>query len=659
VGADIVGDGQLNDTKLNPVDANEAVALHTVRVSIVVPVRNRGDSLLRTLETLILQDFPANDYEVVVCDDGSTEDLTKTLMPFVSGPVLVRLERQPPLGPAAARNLGIRKSYAPVLIFIDSDVQADLALVRLLVDALHAHPAWMGAEAALHPIGKQNGILWDAPSSTDGGRYHTAAIAYRRDALLAVGGFDEEFKLPACEDVDLAVRVLKLGPIGFVRDAKAWHPRRKVTALTHWRWRQHWRYEAILAVRHGILTFPGRPTGPLPRLRVALSAVATLPAGRLLAAWRSFADTPAAAFLAALYALLDVFCAFWVLPSVLFRRIPKQRGYLDRSALARARRRRFAVVVGAHRTYATLESCLRGFRALVRDPADLIFVDNASDGRALSHWAKNRFPDITLITLSEDRLFCASYNAGIRYALERDYDFVLIANADTEVVNTGFVADLIEAMERHPRAAFVGPLVYYRDLGVVQTTCLRFPSLLRRLLVWLPYRLFPRMVSRQPTYEHQVEFLNGVCLLCRVQALREIGLMDETFGGYVEDTDWSWRARQRGWNSVFTPVPSLIHHEESRGYEHHSLKSFLLKRNTVYWLLKVGKCRTARGYAECAIALASLRAWLSLNREKRQAHREFVQRLQEVYCRLLAREAMGPWYGPPLNGPVSDGKWSW
>jgi GT2 family glycosyltransferase len=205
-------------------------------------------------------------------------------------------------------------------------------------------------------------------------------------------------------------------------------------------------------------------------------------------------------------------------------------------------------------------------------------------------------------------------------------------------------------MGRHPRAAFVGPLVYYRNLGTVQTTCLRFPSLARSALLWLPYRLFPRAVSRQPAREHEVEFLNGVCVLCRIQALREIGLMDETFGAYVEDTDWSWRARQLGWKSVFTPVPSLIHHEEPYGYEHHSFKSFLLKRNTVRWLLKAGRRRSARGYAMAAIALANFRALATSSGEERQVRRDFARKLQAVYRRLLAGETLGPWYGPPLDG---------
>jgi GT2 family glycosyltransferase len=296
-----------------------------------------------------------------------------------------------------------------------------------------------------------------------------------------------------------------------------------------------------------------------------------------------------------------------------------------------------AVVVAAHRHYPTLELCLRGFREIVAFGADLIFVDNGSGG-VLADWVGRRFPDITILTLGENRLFCGGYNAGIRCALERCYEYVLIANADTEVVNPAFLIHLVDAMERHPQAAFVGPLVYHRRPGTVQTTCLRFPSLLRSLLVWLPFRMLPRAVFRQGTRECEADFLNGVCVLCRAQALRQIGLMDETFGAYVEDTDWGWRARTLGWKSVFIPVPSIVHHEKRHGYEHYSRKSFLLKRNTVYWFVKVGRRGSARGYAAAAVILARCRALAAAKREAREEHRDFACRLHDVYRRFLSGE---------------------
>lgn len=298
-------------------------------VSVVVPVRNRPELLAQALSSLISQDFPAERLEIVVCDDGSTDDIASVTSGHESSFPLVRLLRQPAVGPAAARNLGVRATESQIVVFVDSDVIADRRMLTQLVKALDDHPEWQGAEAALKPIGNQNGILWDAPDSSNGGHYHTAAIAYRRAALIAAGGFDEAFELPACEDVELAMRILSLGKIGFVADAIAWHPRRPVTARTHWRWRRHWYYEMILAVRYGILAFPGKPCGNWPRLRLALAAVATLPAGRLLAAIARLRREPAAATRASFYAMLDVVCGVAVLPKILWAAVPPRRNYLE------------------------------------------------------------------------------------------------------------------------------------------------------------------------------------------------------------------------------------------------------------------------------------------------------------------------------------------
>jgi len=300
---------------------------------------------------------------------------------------------------------------------------------------------------------------------------------------------------------------------------------------------------------------------------------------------------------------------------------------------------RTAVVVSAHRPYPTLDSCLSGFLRIVDRHEDLIFVDNGSSvslGRSVS----GMFPGITVINLSQNGLFCAGYNAGIRIALEEDYDFVLIVNADTEVVNHAFVGDLLEAARRWPRAAFLGPLVYYRNRETIQNTRLHFPSVARSTATWLPWRLSRSLLRHSPLREEPVEFLNGVCVLCRCAALRNFGLMDEQYGGYAEDADWSWRAHAMGWSSVFVPVAGIIHHEEQEGYEHYSFKSFLLKRNTVFWFLKTGHRFSAFAYAFASICLACLRVLT--------AGSDSVRRQSWKFLRCLIRSYQGMIFGDRL-----------
>lgn len=300
-----------------------------IDISIIIPVRNRKELLSTCLERFLGQDIGKECFEIVVCDDGSTEDIASVVVRFQPGPPTVRLFRQPPLGPAAARNLGIRESFAPIIVFSDSDVFPDQTMVRTLAAALNRNPEWVGAEAKIESVELKSNPLWDGPACQSGGRYHTAAIAYRRNAIIAAGGLDETFKMPACEDVDLAVHLMKKGLIGFVPEARVFHPARLRTLQTHWHWRGHWKYVMILAKRYGFLAFPGHLAGRFPRLRVALAAVLTLPGGRFIEGINCVRDNPLSGMLACLYAIFDVFCGLCALPTILFAAVPERRSYLD------------------------------------------------------------------------------------------------------------------------------------------------------------------------------------------------------------------------------------------------------------------------------------------------------------------------------------------
>jgi glycosyltransferase involved in cell wall biosynthesis len=300
------------------------------RASIVIPVYNRAELLYKCLCSLIAQDMISKDFEILVCDDGSAEDMESVIKKFQLGYPIVRLFRQPRRGPAAARNLGIRASTAPIIIFLDSDVVPDKALVYHLVTALERNQQWLGAEGRIEPFGNNRGPLWDAPTCNNGGRYQTAVIAYRRKALITAGGFDEAFRLPACEDVELAYRVLMKGLIGFVTEAIVYHPTRRITLNTYWNWRRFWKYVMILAKRYGFLAFPGRSAGRFPRLRVAFSAIVTLPGGRFINACKHIKCNLKEGLLAGFYALFDGLCGLCVLPDILFASVPPRRNYLEK-----------------------------------------------------------------------------------------------------------------------------------------------------------------------------------------------------------------------------------------------------------------------------------------------------------------------------------------
>ena len=309
-----------------PMNSHSSAALST----IVIPVFNRGDLLRGVLEGLTKQSLPTSSFEVLVCDDGSTESLAPVVADYSDALPHLQHLRQPNKGPAAARNLGIVHAQTDVILFLDSDVVPGHDVVRGLTAALLHHSEWQGAEARLEPTGGEDSFGWDAPRSDTGGHYHTAGIAYRKTVLEEIGGLDENFSRAACEDVELAYRVLQHGPIGFVPDAVVYHPRRRRTAASCWKARKNWRYVQLLACRHGFLGWPGNKTTS-PRLRTAVCAAITLPAGRVIEALRRVPVAPADAFRGLALAAIDWLGGLVMVPTILLAPVPPHRSQVGPS----------------------------------------------------------------------------------------------------------------------------------------------------------------------------------------------------------------------------------------------------------------------------------------------------------------------------------------
>ena len=108
-----------------------------VKVSVIIPCFNRGDLLRRALESVAAQTMP--DFEVIVGDDGSTEDLTKVV--YAVGDARVRIaRRQVNGGIGAGRNVAVAEARAPMLSFLDSDDEWLPGILEAQLAMLAAHP---------------------------------------------------------------------------------------------------------------------------------------------------------------------------------------------------------------------------------------------------------------------------------------------------------------------------------------------------------------------------------------------------------------------------------------------------------------------------------------------------------------------------------------
>jgi N-acetylglucosaminyl-diphospho-decaprenol L-rhamnosyltransferase len=213
-------------------------------------------------------------------------------------------------------------------------------------------------------------------------------------------------------------------------------------------------------------------------------------------------------------------------------------------------------VVVSYNALPWIERCLESVRGY-----ETIVVDHGStDGTV--ELVRERFPEARLIQ-QENKGLGAGSNTGMRVA---SGDYYLLLNSDAWAVGDA-VEQLTAFAESRPDAAVVGPKLLNPD-GSLQRSVRGFPTLWRLATEYFFLRkLAPRTRALNAFYGarfghdevREAEFLMGACLLVRRQAADTVGLFDEDFFMFSEETDWCYRFRQAGWNVLFYPGAEFVH----------------------------------------------------------------------------------------------------
>jgi GT2 family glycosyltransferase len=173
------------------------------------------------------------------------------------------------------------------------------------------------------------------------------------------------------------------------------------------------------------------------------------------------------------------------------------------------------------------------------------------------------FPRVKLIANADNRGFSTANNQAIAVAQGR---YVLLLNSDTIVLDSA-IEKTVAFADRYPDTAVAGCRVLNPDRSL-QITCFMFPSLLNWFLhsTYLS-QLFPRsrffgrerMTWWARNDEREVDVVTGCYMLVRREAINQVGMMDERFFMYAEETDWCFRFIANGWKNRFTPDAEIIH----------------------------------------------------------------------------------------------------
>jgi len=188
---------------------------------------------------------------------------------------------------------------------------------------------------------------------------------------------------------------------------------------------------------------------------------------------------------------------------------------------------------------------------------EVIVVDNGTRDGSREE-VKKVFPSARLIENEKNFGFAKAANQGLQKASGR---YALLLNPDTQVEN-GAIERLVSFMDAHSDVGVAGAQLLNAD-GTKQNSIANFPSLgtellNKSLLRWLFPKKFPGK-GRNYSEPIEVDSVIGACMMVRRDTLDQVGLLDEDYFLFLEETDWCYRMKKAGWKIYHVPQAEIYH----------------------------------------------------------------------------------------------------
>jgi len=210
--------------------------------------------------------------------------------------------------------------------------------------------------------------------------------------------------------------------------------------------------------------------------------------------------------------------------------------------------------------------------------------------------------EIKIIYNKENLGFSGGNNVGIKYALEKRADYILLLNNDT-IVSRDFLNKLVEAGESNKKFGILGPKIYFAD----QKEKIWFAG---GRVNWLYNKGMMRGYNEMDIGQYdsssisakgepasgwqETDYITGCCLLIKKAVIEKIGLMSEEYFLYYEDTDWSLAAQRAGFKCIFVPRAKIWHKGSKSSIEgspsyiyYHIRNGLIMAQKYAPWYIKI------------------------------------------------------------------------
>ncbi len=231
-----------------------------------------------------------------------------------------------------------------------------------------------------------------------------------------------------------------------------------------------------------------------------------------------------------------------------------------------------SVIIVNWNTGRLLSTCLHSLASLPEQDLirHVVIIDNASSDSSAEEAKSFSQEHGYLLVFEKNNLgFAKANNMAWEYIKKHGGadDHILLLNPDTEV-HAGALTALLAALDKNPSAGIVGPKLLETN-GDVQPSARPFPTLGIFMLLFLKMHLLFLNSSFWKTYmgrsidyakEQQVDQVMGAAFLIRNSVIKKIGLLDEAFWIWFEEVDYCKRAKDAGFDTLYTPTAVVTHH---------------------------------------------------------------------------------------------------
>jgi GT2 family glycosyltransferase len=259
-------------------------------------------------------------------------------------------------------------------------------------------------------------------------------------------------------------------------------------------------------------------------------------------------------------------------------------------------------------------ACLQSLNSITYPNFNVVIVDNGSTDNSIQQIEalreKLRY-ETTVIANGKNSGFAEGNNIGIRYALGQAADYVLLLNNDTEVA-PDFLEPLVRIAESDPTIGITGPKIFYFD---------------EPAQIWSAGGVISKQgwthqlgVNEPDNPEfnrlRQVDYVTGCAMLVKRETIDKAGMLDARFFIYYEETDWCARVAKAGFTIWYVPESRLWHKISLKARDLSPLYVYLMTRNRLLFLRKLGKSRVEVWLSLLSVDLRTVLAWTIWKRHK-------------------------------------------